>query len=205
MHLSVLVHWFSSWWVLGVPLPWKKTGGGEGPDVTTWIGLEIHLREFRLGISARRATCLSRWAGKVAASGQVNISTMEEGLGRMMFVAGVLDHIRPCLAPIAVKSRASPRYVAVFLRSLEFLKGQESRIGEDGTPRAGLSASFPENITSEVLSWVVELDSQPARVMATLEALAMVVALRCSDSRDQARRGKRITLIPTQTDKHSTS
>ena len=42
------------WWlvVLGVPLSWRKTKGGF---VYAWIGLEVDLRGWSLGLSASRA------------------------------------------------------------------------------------------------------------------------------------------------------
>ena len=41
-----------------------------------------------------------RWAESVAGSATIHMGTFEEGLGRIMFVAGALEHERPFLAPL---------------------------------------------------------------------------------------------------------
>ena len=52
------------------------------------------------GISARRAEWFVRWTQKIADSDVVNMASFEEGLGRIMFVAGALEHERPFLGPL---------------------------------------------------------------------------------------------------------
>ena len=69
--------------VVGVPLSWHKTCGG---DTLVWVGFEILLRSRSVGISSRRAEWFIRWAEKVADSPTVQM------LGRIMFVAGALEH-----------------------------------------------------------------------------------------------------------------
>ena len=81
--------------VVGVPLSWHKTCGG---DTLVWVGFEILLRS--VGITSRRAEWFIRWAEKVADSPTVQMRSCEEGLGRIMFVAGALEHERPFLAPL---------------------------------------------------------------------------------------------------------
>ena len=65
-----------------------------------WVGFEILLRSRSVGISSRRAEWFVRWAEEVAGSPTVHTSTFEEELGRIMFVAGALEHERPFLAPL---------------------------------------------------------------------------------------------------------
>ena len=48
--------------------------------------------ERLVGISARRAEWFARWTQKIADSDTVNMASFEEGLGRIMFVAGALEH-----------------------------------------------------------------------------------------------------------------
>ena len=52
------------------------------------------------GISQRRADWFTRWSKEVASSPTIHIKTFEEGLGRIMFVAGALEHDRPFLGPL---------------------------------------------------------------------------------------------------------
>ena len=62
--------------VLGVPLSWKKTARG---DTVLWVGFEL---------LHRRAQWFQRWTRETAESGCVHMSAFEEGLGRVMYVAG---------------------------------------------------------------------------------------------------------------------
>ena len=83
--------------VVGVPLSWHKTCGG---DTLVWVGFELLLRSRCVGISARRAEWFVRWAETIASSTTIHMGSFEEGLGRIMFVAGALEHERPFLAPL---------------------------------------------------------------------------------------------------------
>ena len=51
--------------VVGVPLSWHKTCGG---DTLVWVGFELLLRSRCVGISARRAEWFACWAETVASS-----------------------------------------------------------------------------------------------------------------------------------------
>ena len=83
--------------VVGVPLSWHKTCGR---DTLVWVGFELLLRSRCVGISARRAEWFVRCVQSVASSPTVHMGSFEEGLGRIMFVAGALEHERPFLAPL---------------------------------------------------------------------------------------------------------
>ena len=108
--------------VSGVPLSWKKTAGG---DVVAWVGFELLHRSCKVGLTLRRAKWFVRWTREVG-SRTVNISNFEEGLGRVMYVAGALEYERPFLAPLykflSLHPRGSvrtvPAYVAFFLNFL---------------------------------------------------------------------------------------
>ena len=63
--------------VVGVPLSWHKTCGG---DTLVWVGFELLLRSRCVGISARRAEWFIKWADSVASSSTIHMGTFEEGL-----------------------------------------------------------------------------------------------------------------------------
>ena len=65
-----------------------------------WVGFELLLRSRSIGISERRAEWFARWTDKIASSATVHMASFEEGLGRIMFVAGALEHERPFLGPL---------------------------------------------------------------------------------------------------------
>ena len=69
----------------GVPLSWSKTARG---DTVAWVGFEILHRSYSLGISARRAEWFVIWTRDMASRPVVNMDNFEEGLGRIMYVAG---------------------------------------------------------------------------------------------------------------------
>ena len=83
--------------VLGIPLSWHKTLGG---DTLVSVGIELLLESYRVGISQQRADWFIRWSTEVASSPTIHIKIFEEGLGRIMFVAGSLEHERPFLGPL---------------------------------------------------------------------------------------------------------
>ena len=70
---------------------WVKT---EGEDVVTWVGFEHLHRMHQLGISQRRAAWFIKWTRQMR-SQTVNSISLEDELGRVMFVAGALEYERP--------------------------------------------------------------------------------------------------------------
>jgi hypothetical protein len=82
---------------LRVPISWKKASGGL---VYSWVGLEINLRDWTLGISERRAAWLLSWFDRVLADGRILMRELREALGRMVFVYGAIKHDKPFLAPL---------------------------------------------------------------------------------------------------------
>ena len=110
--------------VVGVPLSWHKTCGG---NTLVWVGFEILLRSGSVGISSRRAEWFVRWDEKVADSPVIQMASFEEGLGRIMLVAGALEHERPFQAPLYKfltmhprnSVRRVPPYVAFIMRYLD--------------------------------------------------------------------------------------
>merc|ERR1711940_452063 len=110
--------------VVGIPLAWRKLRGGVNID---WIGYVLFLSSYAVGISERRAQWCVRWCRRMREGRHVNTAELEEGLGRLCFVAGILDYPRPWLAPIyAYLStvplgvvRTLPLYTLLALRYLE--------------------------------------------------------------------------------------
>ena len=75
------------------------------------VGFELLLRSRCVGISSRRAEWFARWTEKTVNSTTVNIASFEEGFGRVMFVAGALEHERPFLCPLYRFISIHPRNV----------------------------------------------------------------------------------------------
>ena len=109
--------------VLGIPLSWQKTLGGS---TLVWVGFELLLDSHRVGISQRRAEWSVRWTAEISAAPTVHMRTFEEGLGRIIFVAGTLEHERSFLGspykfltmhPLSSVRRVLP-YVAFVLQFL---------------------------------------------------------------------------------------
>ena len=208
--------------VVGVPLSWHKTCGG---DTLVWVGFELLLRSRCVGISARRAEWFVRWVETVAGSATIHMGTFEEGLGPIMFVAGALEHERPFLAPLykflTMHPRGSirrvPPYVSFILKYLARevssrrhydcgskispagctprvdAQASDSRTGiggwfpaldEDGRISTWRSSWFSLEITKQDFSWVFEKGDRPSLIISTLEALALVVALKIKFGQD---------------------
>ena len=79
--------------VLGIPLSWHKTLRG---NAVVWVGFELVLESHKVGISQRLAEWFVRWATEMA----VHMRAFEDGLCRIMFVAGALEHERPFFGPL---------------------------------------------------------------------------------------------------------
>ena len=224
--------------VAGVPLSWNKTSGGES---VTWVGFELVHKTRQLGISQRRADWFRRWTSEVAGSSTVHLGSFEEGLGRVMFVAGALEYERPFLGPLynflalhpRDSVRAVPPYVSFFLRYLADQIAQcrqhdcSSRMCPDqlaprvyaqaSAERTGIGGWFPHvdqsgkvnikasrwfshEITRDEWPWVFEKSPKPALVISTLEALAVLVALKVYYGQELRTDRNSIRIVPTTTD-----
>jgi len=100
LHLLVLV-------VLGTPLAWHKLKGGATLE---WIGYALDVARFEIGITEKRVQWAQRWIGDKVREGEVRLGELREGLGRLQFVAGPLEHLRPFLGPLYAWASAGPRY-----------------------------------------------------------------------------------------------
>ena len=169
------------------------------------------------------------------------MGTFEEGLGRIMFVAGAEGHERPFLAPLKKflpihpqKSiRRVPPYVSFILKYLarevslkrHYECGTRMSSG-DCTPRVDAQAShartgmggwfpaldeegristwksswFALEITRADFPWVFEKGDRPSLIISTLEALAMVVALKVKFGQEPDPNEMRVLVVPSITD-----
>ncbi len=103
--------------VLGVPLSWHKSQGG---DVVRWIGYEVNLASLALGITARRAAWCVDFLLQLARDGRTDVGRLRSGLGRLCFVVGALEWERPFLAPlfafVSKQPKGGHRALPLFVR-----------------------------------------------------------------------------------------
>ena len=107
--------------VVGIPIARKKVRGGT---VVGWIGYELRLRECRVGVSPGRAAWAVKWCKGLREAGIANTAPVEEGVGRLSFIAWMLEYEKPFLSSIqrflAVEERdvvrSLPVYVLLSLR-----------------------------------------------------------------------------------------
>ena len=83
--------------VVKLPLSWKKVKGG---DQVEWIGYALDLARFEMGVSVSRAAWAAKWLEDKATEGSVRLGELKEGLGRLQFLAGPVEYIRPFLGPL---------------------------------------------------------------------------------------------------------
>jgi hypothetical protein len=101
--------------VINLPISWKKVKGGTQ---TEWIGYWLDVGRFELGISESRAAWASRWLTDKATEGRVRLGELREGLGRLQFIAGPLEFLRPFLGPLYAWSAAGPKFAQPKLPTL---------------------------------------------------------------------------------------
>ena len=235
---SPLMTFFIIGSIVGVPLSWNKTSGGA---TVTWVGFELLHRTRQLGISRRRADWFRRWTTEVASSSSVHVASSEEGLGRVMYVAGPLEHQNPFLGPLHKfmslhpqdSVRAVPPCVSFFLRYLAEqisqcrhhdssvklfadqvaprfdAQGSSTRTGIGGwllqvdeTWKIDVKASrwFSLEITEEKVALDLRERFQTGGHHFTLEALAVVVALKANNGEVPGATRSRVRVVPTTTD-----
>ncbi len=85
------------WLLLGIPISWPKIHGGRS---ITWIGYEVCLRTYSLGVSERRALWAINWLERVERDGLVDIADFRAALGRLSFIAGAIEWEKPFLSPL---------------------------------------------------------------------------------------------------------
>ena len=116
LHLLILV-------TLGAPMAWHKLGGGIQSE---WVGYALDVGRFEIGISESRARWAITWLEDKVRERRVRFGELREGLGRLQFLAGPLEEIRPFLGPLYSWSCAGPRFArprlpAMLLLILKFI------------------------------------------------------------------------------------
>ena len=116
------------------PLSWEKVHGG---DCVRWIGYELDIRKFEKGISKTKVKWVSDWIDRRLMEKGLLGRDLKSALGRLVFVAGALSHVRPFLGPIFAWSSVlkggtfakMPEAVAVLLQLIRRQIEQESMTG----------------------------------------------------------------------------
>ena len=109
--------------VLGTPLKWPKVRGGVQLE---WVGYWIDFAWFEMGVSAKRAAWAAAWLSDKVRERRVPLGELKEGLGRLVFVTGPLDHLRPLLGPLFAWAAngarfARPKLPVMVLLLMEYL------------------------------------------------------------------------------------
>ena len=202
--------------VLDVPLSWHKIKGGS---VVHWVGYELLLAEHSVGITVSRASWAVGWCAGLLKKRVVDVSELEEGLGRLSFISGMLDWDRAFLQPlyafVALEGRGArcplPPYVQLALSYLveslphrrhihcatraapshEALRvdahASEGSVGlggwapfreADGKLSKFKARWFSVEITPDNAPWAFAKYGQTYRLIASLEALAVLLAVK---------------------------
>ena len=111
-------------------MAWHKLKGGI---VLEWIGYAIDIGRFEIGVSEKRVMWAIRWIEDKVREGNVQLGELREGLGRLQFVAGPLEHLRPLPGPLYAWAsvgwrHARPRLPVMIRLILEFIV-RELRVG----------------------------------------------------------------------------
>ena len=112
------------WCLVGTPFSWHKTKGGFQVD---WIGLQVDIGAFTVGITNSRVEWLIGWLVETLDLSAIDMKLFASGLGRLGFALTVIEYLRPFLAPLyswsaAVPSRARlPLPIAVRLAMMHLL------------------------------------------------------------------------------------
>ena len=125
---NLLLHFFVLM-IVGTPLAWHKVGGGLEVD---WIGYYLDVGRFEVGINDARATWARRWLSDKIRERTVALGELREGLGRLQFLAGPLEHLRPFLGPLYAWSCAGHRFLkpklpVMLLLVMQFLETELGR------------------------------------------------------------------------------
>ena len=124
--------------VLGFPLASRKFRGGT--DVG-WIGYQVNVLSGHLGITADRRANTLAWCEATAEARVILVREFRSALGKLVFVAGPLFHLRPFLGPAfswsaaasggtamipPIPVRATVKWVGIMLRDFPVLHCRRS-------------------------------------------------------------------------------
>ena len=107
-------------------MKWRKVRGGVQVE---WVGYLIDYARFEMGITESRAKWCTTWLRDKVRERRVALGELREGLGRLVFVSGPIEHIRPILGPLFACASAGPRFVCprlptMFLILMEILASE---------------------------------------------------------------------------------
>lgn len=97
MFWQKLLFWLFTLDCLELPLSWKKVAGGA---VVQWIGYQLDVKDFKKGISQKKVEWINKWVKEKTAAGGITGRELRAALGRLSFVGGALQHVRPFLSPL---------------------------------------------------------------------------------------------------------
>ena len=94
-----------------------------------WVGYLLDYARFEMGITESRAMWCVQWLRDKVRERRVPLGELREGLGRLVFVSGPVEHIRPMLGPLFAWSSSGarflkPRLPTMLMIIMEFLAGQ---------------------------------------------------------------------------------
>ena len=92
-----ILFWLFVLELMEVPLSWEKVKGGTKVE---WIGYVLDVDRFERGISEKKVKWVSEWIDTHVEAGGVTGRSLRSALGRLVFVAGALHHVRPFLGPV---------------------------------------------------------------------------------------------------------
>ena len=181
-------------------------------DYLRCVGFELVLRSICVGISSRRAEWFARWNQKIAGSDTVNMASFEEELGRIMFVAGALEHERPFLGLlykfISIHPRDSTRKippdVKFILRYLSNEITKQRHFSADCRPRVDAQASasrtgvggmvpgrrewLPEPMVDQLANGIVDAFGPEKRLHVSVSALSWSILQEALEAGREAER-----------------
>ena len=205
-----MLFWLFVLEVFEIPISWRKVRGGTEVQ---WIGYQLSVATFSRGISSKKVKWFTEWLHKHVAAGGVMGRDFQAVLGRLSFVGGALQHVRPFLGPLfAWNSVLRPEKFAKFplavLLVLRLIQEEISRcpmqvveripVEEGDFFRVDAKADktsvviggwesmggclprkarwFSVRLDRKTAPWVFA-KGEPFRVIASLELLAVVVAV----------------------------
>ena len=86
-----------------------------------WIGYWLDVARFEVGITVLRAAWATGWLADKVRERRVRLGELREALGRLQFIAGPLELLRPFLGPLYAWSCAGPPHAQPVLPTMLLL------------------------------------------------------------------------------------
>ena len=96
---------------------WSRQGSVQ----VEWVGYLIDYARFEMGITESRAKWCTTWLRDKVRERRVALGELREGLGRLVFVSGPIEHISPILRPLFAWASAGSRFVRPQLPTMLFI------------------------------------------------------------------------------------